>query len=116
MRRRSARATSHPSAPSSECSNAPSRGAASPGAAPRLRPLEDKEAGMSEPIIELSGIKKSFGPVTVLKGVDLKVHPGTVTALVGDNGAGKSTLIKGLDGVQPSADGAVLIDGTHRDL
>lgn len=71
---------------------------------------------MSDPIIELSGIKKSFGPVSVLKGVDLKVHPGTVTALVGDNGAGKSTLIKGLAGVQPYDEGEVLIDGTHRDL
>ena len=55
---------------------------------------------MSNPLIELSGVKKSFGPVEVLKGVDLKVYPGRVTALVGDNGAGKSTLIKGLAGVQ----------------
>jgi D-xylose transport system ATP-binding protein len=55
----------------------------------------------TEPIIELIGVKKSFGPVSVLKGVDLKVYPGNVTALVGDNGAGKSTLIKGLAGVQP---------------
>ena len=44
---------------------------------------------MSNPLIELSGVKKSFGPVEVLKGVDLKVYPGRVTALVGDNGAGK---------------------------
>ena len=69
-----------------------------------------------EPIIELVGVKKSFGPVTVLKGVNLKVHPGKVTALVGDNGAGKSTLIKGLAGVQPYDEGEVLIDGQHRDL
>ena len=59
------------------------------------------------PIIELSGVVKSFGPVSVLKGVDLKAHPGRVTALVGDNGAGKSTLIKGLAGVQPY-DGGVM--------
>jgi len=71
---------------------------------------------MPEPIIELVGVKKSFGPVTVLKGVDLKVYPGRVTALVGDNGAGKSTLIKGLAGVQPYDEGEVLIDGTHQDL
>ena len=61
-------------------------------------------------------MKKSFGPVSVLKGVDLKVYPGKVTALVGDNGAGKSTLIKGLAGVQPYDEGEVLIDGVHRDL
>jgi len=71
---------------------------------------------MSEPIIQLVGVKKSFGPVSVLKGVDLKVYPGKVTALVGDNGAGKSTLIKGLAGVQPYDEGEVLIDGQHRDL
>ncbi|BDV31779.1 ATP-binding cassette domain-containing protein [Microbacterium terricola] len=71
---------------------------------------------MSEPIIELVGVKKSFGPVSVLKGVDLRVYPGKVTALVGDNGAGKSTLIKGLAGVQPYDEGEVRIDGEHRDL
>ena len=70
----------------------------------------------TEPIIELIGVKKSFGPVNVLKGVDLKVYPGKVTALVGDNGAGKSTLIKGLAGVQPYDEGEVRIDGEHRDL
>ncbi len=70
----------------------------------------------ADPIIQLVGVKKSFGPVSVLKGVDLKVHPGKVTALVGDNGAGKSTLIKGLAGVQPYDEGEVLIDGEHRDL
>jgi len=46
------------------------------------------------PIIELKDIRKSFGPVEVLKGVDMQVYAGKVTALVGDNGAGKSTLIK----------------------
>lgn len=66
---------------------------------------------MPEPIIELSGVKKSFGPVSVLKGVDLQIVPGEVTALVGDNGAGKSTLIKGLAGVQPYDDGVVRVDG-----
>lgn len=71
---------------------------------------------MTEPIIELVGVKKSFGPVSVLKGVDLRVFPGTVTALVGDNGAGKSTLIKGLAGVQPYDEGEVLVDGVHHDL
>jgi D-xylose transport system ATP-binding protein len=67
--------------------------------------------GMDVPIIELTGIVKSFGPVSVLKGVDLKAYPGKVTALVGDNGAGKSTLIKGLAGVQPYDSGSVRFDG-----
>jgi len=66
---------------------------------------------MSTPLIELSGVKKSFGPVDVLKGTDLKIYPGRVTALVGDNGAGKSTLIKGLAGVQWYDEGSVKFNG-----
>ncbi|WP_243061624.1 ATP-binding cassette domain-containing protein [Humibacter sp. RRB41] len=66
---------------------------------------------MDEPLISLTGVKKSFGPVSVLRGVDLKAYPGKVTALVGDNGAGKSTLIKGLAGVQPYDEGEVRFDG-----
>lgn len=66
---------------------------------------------MAVPVIELKDIKKSFGPVDVLKGVDLKAYAGKVTALVGDNGAGKSTLIKGLSGVQPYDSGVVLFEG-----
>ena len=62
-------------------------------------------------LIELRDIRKSFGPVEVLKGVDLEVHPGRVSALIGDNGAGKSTLIKGLAGVQSYDSGEVLFDG-----
>lgn len=68
------------------------------------------------PIIELQGVVKSFGPVSVLKGVDLAAYPGKVTALVGDNGAGKSTLIKGLAGVQPYDAGTVRFDGQEVDL
>ena len=71
---------------------------------------------MSNPVIELRDVKKSFGPVEVLKGVNLKVYAGQVTALVGDNGAGKSTLIKGLSGVQPYDSGTVLFDGQEVDI
>jgi D-xylose transport system ATP-binding protein len=54
---------------------------------------------MTEPILSLRGIEKSFGPVQVLKGVDFDAYSGQVTALVGDNGAGKSTLIKCIAGI-----------------
>jgi D-xylose transport system ATP-binding protein len=70
-----------------------------------------KGLDMEQPIIELTGVVKSFGPVSVLKGVNLKAYAGKVTALVGDNGAGKSTLIKGLAGVQPYDEGEVRFDG-----
>ncbi|MBX3194095.1 MAG: sugar ABC transporter ATP-binding protein [Microbacteriaceae bacterium] len=71
---------------------------------------------MSVPIIELTDVVKSFGPVSVLKGVSLRAYPGKVTALVGDNGAGKSTLIKGLAGVQPYDSGSVRFDGEEVSL
>jgi D-xylose transport system ATP-binding protein len=53
------------------------------------------------PLLELRGIDKSFGPVQVLRDVAFSVHPGEVTALVGDNGAGKSTLVKCISGIYP---------------
>jgi D-xylose transport system ATP-binding protein len=63
------------------------------------------------PLLRLRGINKSFGAVHVLKGVDLDVYPGEVTALVGDNGAGKSTLIKGIAGIYAFESGEYLFDG-----
>ena len=71
---------------------------------------------MDQPLIELRNVTKSFGPVSVLRGVNFTAHAGRVTALVGDNGAGKSTLIKGLSGVQPYDGGEVLFDGTPVDI
>jgi D-xylose transport system ATP-binding protein len=66
---------------------------------------------MDVPLIELSGVKKGFGAVEVLKGIDFKAYAGKVTALVGDNGAGKSTLIKGIAGVQGYDEGDVRFEG-----
>ncbi len=60
---------------------------------------ERPAAGTGTPVLSLRGIEKSFGAVHVLRGVDLDIFLGKVTALVGDNGAGKSTLIKGIAGI-----------------
>ena len=49
-------------------------------------------------MLEARGLVKTFGHVVGLAGVDLKLHPGEVLAVIGDNGAGKSTLIKCLSG------------------
>ena len=64
-----------------------------------------------QPILELHDIYKSFGPVDVLKGVDIVVRPGQVTALVGDNGAGKSTLVKCNSGTYTIDSGTYLFEG-----
>lgn len=66
---------------------------------------------MNEPILELRGINKSFGPVHVLHDVDFTVRAGEVTALVGDNGAGKSTLVKSIAGIHGMDSGEVLFEG-----
>ncbi|MBG0818100.1 ATP-binding cassette domain-containing protein [Planomonospora sp. ID82291] len=63
------------------------------------------------PVLELRGIDKSFGPVQVLHDVAFSVHPGEVTALVGDNGAGKSTLVKCVGGIHPIDSGEYLFEG-----
>ena len=63
-----------------------------------------------EPIVELRGIAKHFGGVQALRGVDFRLFPGEVHALVGENGAGKSTLIKVLTGVHPRDGGMVRLD------
>ncbi|GFG54849.1 sugar ABC transporter [Mycolicibacterium agri] len=63
-------------------------------------------------LLECSGITKSFGGVPVLKGVDLRLEPGTVTALAGENGAGKSTLMKIVSGQYSADDGTVSVHGS----
>ncbi|MCW2496567.1 ATP-binding cassette domain-containing protein [Jatrophihabitans sp.] len=66
---------------------------------------------MTQPILEIKGLNKSFGPVHVLHDVDFNVYPGEVTALVGDNGAGKSTLVKCIAGINSIDSGTVSWEG-----
>ncbi|HWJ10492.1 MAG TPA: ATP-binding cassette domain-containing protein, partial [Nocardioides sp.] len=63
------------------------------------------------PLLELRKVNKSFGVVHVLHDVDFTVHPGQVTALVGDNGAGKSTLVKVIAGIYGRDSGDYLFEG-----
>lgn len=64
------------------------------------------------PVVEMRNIKKSFGAVQALRGVDLVLHHNEVLGLVGDNAAGKSTLMKVLSGAYIPDEGEILIEGT----
>lgn len=66
---------------------------------------------MSTFLVEMRGIRKSFGNVEALRGVDFSVGYGEIVGLIGDNGAGKSTLIKVLTGVYPPDSGEIYFDG-----
>lgn len=63
------------------------------------------------PVMTLAGIRKSFGPVQALKGVDLLIMPGEIHAVVGENGAGKSTLAKIFAGVYRADVGQIHANG-----
>jgi fructose transport system ATP-binding protein len=63
------------------------------------------------PVLEARGLVKTFGHVVGLAGVDLKLYPGEVLAIIGDNGAGKSTLIKCLSGALALDEGEIMLDG-----
>ena len=62
-------------------------------------------------LVYMKNIKKSFGGVQALRGVDFRLDAGKVVGLVGDNGAGKSTLIKILSGVYSPDEGTIYIHG-----
>ena len=67
------------------------------------------------PLLQMRGIRKSFGSVEALRGVDFTVGRGEIVALLGDNGAGKSTLIKILSGLHTPDGGEFLFHGQQVD-
>ena len=69
-----------------------------------------------DPVLQVTDLRKSFGPVEALRGVDLDLHAGEVLAVVGDNGAGKSTLIKHISGVYKPDAGRMLLAGAPLEL
>ncbi|WP_287811075.1 ATP-binding cassette domain-containing protein, partial [Pseudomonas sp.] len=71
---------------------------------------------MTKTILDMRDIRKTFGPVKALSGVNLKVGEGEIHAICGENGAGKSTLMKILSGVYPhgSYEGEIQFDGSVR--
>ena len=63
------------------------------------------------PIVEITGLRKSYGSNEVLKGIDLQVQPGEVIAIIGKSGSGKSTLLRCINGLEIFQSGSLTVDG-----
>jgi len=64
-------------------------------------------------VLELYGLRKSFGVVEVLKGVDLVVREGEMVFIIGSSGSGKSTLLRCCNRLEEPSDGAVIVEGVN---
>src|SRR5206468_12012061 len=63
------------------------------------------------PIVDIRGLRKSFGANEVLKGIDMQVAPGEVIAIIGRSGSGKSTLLRCINGLEEFQSGELTVDG-----
>ncbi len=71
---------------------------------------------MANELIRMQNIRKSYGRIQALDGVNLTVYENEIVGLLGDNGAGKSTLIKALSGAVPITSGEILVRGKRVDI
>jgi polar amino acid transport system ATP-binding protein len=65
------------------------------------------------PIVKLTNVSKSFGPVRVLEDISFRVHPGKVVALIGRSGSGKSTALRCVNGLEQIDGGEIAVCSHH---
>jgi polar amino acid transport system ATP-binding protein len=65
---------------------------------------------VAAPIVDIRGLRKSYGSNEVLKGIDLQVAPGEVIAIIGKSGSGKSTLLRCINGLEEFQSGELTVD------
>jgi polar amino acid transport system ATP-binding protein len=68
---------------------------------------------VSDVIVEISGLHKSFSKLEVLKGIDLRVQRGQVVCIIGPSGSGKSTLLRCVNLLEEPNDGTIVVNGTE---
>jgi len=64
-------------------------------------------------VVEITGLQKSFGPLQVLRGIDLQVRRGEVVCIIGPSGSGKSTLLRCVNLLEEPTAGKVVVSGTE---
>ena len=74
--------------------------------------MENKDSLKNKsPMISVKGLKKCFGELEVLKGMDVEVKEGEVVCLIGPSGSGKSTFLRCLNKLEEANGGEIIIDG-----
>ena len=76
-----------------------------------MSPRVDAAPSRVRPVLEVTGLRKSYGDHVVLSDVDLTVHPHDVVCLIGASGSGKSTLLRCLNLLEDIDDGVIELDG-----
>ena len=67
----------------------------------------------SDVMIQIRGLKKSYGKLQVLRGIDLDVKRGEKVVILGPSGSGKSTLLRCINALEEADSGSILVDGSQ---
>jgi phospholipid/cholesterol/gamma-HCH transport system ATP-binding protein len=75
--------------------------------------MDDPQHDKPQHVVEIRGLRFAYGKRQILKGIDLEIPPGKVTAILGISGSGKSTLLQLIGGLLPPAAGEVIVCGKN---